>query len=77
MVNSLRNDILIECYDAVYSGHMGISKILKLVERNFWWPNLRNNIKSYVNSCDVCQHSKASTTRIAGLLQPLEIPEKN
>jgi hypothetical protein len=29
-----------------------------------------------VNTCDVCQRSKASTTRIAGLLQPLEIQEK-
>ena len=76
MVNSLCNDILIECHDVVYNGHMGISKTLKLVERNFWWPNLRNNVKSYVNSCDVCQSSKASTTRIVGLLQFLEIPEK-
>ena len=71
MVDSLHNDILIECHDVVYNEHTDISKTLKLVERNFWWPNLRNNVKSYVNSCDVCQHSKASTTRIAGLLQPL------
>ena len=76
MVDSLCNDILIECYDVVYSGHMDISKTLKLVKKNSWWPNLRNNVKSYVNSCDVCEHSKASTTRIASLLQPLEIPEK-
>ena len=27
-----------------------------------------------MNSCNVCQHSKASTIRITGLLQPLEIP---
>ena len=76
MVDSFHNDILSECHDALYSGHMDISKTLKLVERNFWWPNLRNNVKSYVNSCDVCQCSKASTTRIVGLLQPLEIREK-
>ena len=35
MVDSLCNDILIECHDVVYSGHMGISKALKLIERNF------------------------------------------
>ena len=29
-----------------------------------------------MNKCNVCQYSKASTTRIADLLQPLEILEK-
>ena len=38
MVESLCNDIFIECHDTVYSRHMAISKTLKLVERNFWWP---------------------------------------
>ncbi len=75
-VGSLRKDILFECHDAFYSGHMGITKTLKQVETNFWWPKLRDDVKTYVNTCDVCQRSKASTTRIAGLLQPLEIPEK-
>lgn len=75
-VDSLCEDILMECHDAFYSGHMGITKTLKQVETRFWWPSLRDDVKKYVNSCDVCQRSKASTTKIAGLLQPLEIPEK-
>jgi hypothetical protein len=29
-----------------------------------------------VNKCDICQHSKASTIKIAWLLQPLELPDK-
>ena len=75
-VGSLRKDILFEFHDAFYSGHMGITKTLKQVETNFWWPKLRDDVKTYVNTCDVCQRSKASTTRIAGLLQPLKILEK-
>jgi hypothetical protein len=49
---------------------------LKQVETRFWWPSLRDDVKIYVNSYDVCQRSKASITRIACLLQALEIPEK-
>ena len=30
----------------------------------------------YVKTCDVCQRDKASSQRKAGLLQPLEIPER-
>jgi hypothetical protein len=60
-----------------YNGHMGITKTLKQIETNFWWPKLRDDVKTYVNTCDVCQRSKASATRIARLLQPLEIPKRS
>jgi hypothetical protein len=56
-VESLYEDILMECHDAFYSGHMGITKTLNQVETRFWWPSLRNDIKKYLNSCDACQCS--------------------
>ena len=62
-VGSLRKNILFECHDIFYSGHMDIMKTLKQVETNFWWPKWRDDIKTYVNICDVCQRSKTSTTR--------------
>ena len=69
-------DIIIECHDVFYSGYMGIMKTLKQVETDFWWPKFRDDVKSYVNICDVYQRSKASSTRIAGLLQRLNFFEK-
>ena len=74
-MGSLRKNIHFECHDVCCNGHMGITKTLKQVETNFWWPKLRYDVKTYVNTYDVCQRSKASTTRIVGLLQPLEILE--
>ena len=65
VVGFLRKNILIECHDIFYSGHMDITKTLKQVETNFWWPKLRDDVKTYVNTCDVCQCSKASTIRMA------------
>ena len=70
-VGSLR-----ECHYVFYSEHMGITKTLKQVETNFWWLKLREDDKTYVNTCDVCQRRKTYTTRMVGLLQPLEIPER-
>ena len=49
---------------------MDITKILTQVETNFWWPKLRDDVKTNVNTCDVYQHNKASTTRMARFLQP-------
>ena len=55
---------------------MGISKTLEEIQTCFWWPKMNDDVIKYVNSCDVCQHSKALTTQPGGLLQPFEIPEK-
>ena len=75
-VGSLRKDTLFEYRNALYSRHMGITKNLKQIETNFWWQELRDDVKTYVNTCDVCQCSRASTTRMARLLQSLKIPER-
>ena len=52
----LRNDVLFECHNAFCNGHVGIMKTLKQVETNFWWPKLRNDVKTYVNTCDICRN---------------------
>ena len=57
-MGSLRKNILFECHDVFYSGHMGITKTLKHVETNLWWPKFGDDVKTYVNTCPVCQHSK-------------------
>lgn len=74
-VDSLYRDLLIGCHNAIYNGHMAITETLKQVETNFLRPKLKNDVKNYVNICNVCQCSKASTTRMADLLQSLEILE--
>ncbi|KAJ9515045.1 hypothetical protein QJQ45_012570 [Haematococcus lacustris] len=73
--SELRNHILHEMHDAVYSGHVGISKTLERVSRVFWWNTMRADVRYYVSTCDACQRDKASTLKPGGLLNPLSIPE--
>jgi hypothetical protein len=40
----------------------------------FWWEKMREDIAEYVARRDTCQRAKAKHQRLAGLLQPLEIP---
>ncbi|KAJ9527854.1 hypothetical protein QJQ45_005500 [Haematococcus lacustris] len=73
--SELRNHILHEMHDAVYSGHVGISKTLERVSRVFWWNTMRADVRYYVSTCDACQRDKASSLRPGGLLNPLSIPD--
>ncbi|GFX59230.1 transposon Tf2-6 polyprotein [Trichonephila clavipes] len=38
--------------------HLGITAFTKLVTQRFVWPNIRRDIKAWVNSCRPCQRSK-------------------
>ncbi|KAJ9507410.1 hypothetical protein QJQ45_006347 [Haematococcus lacustris] len=73
--SELRNHILHEMHDAVYTGHVGISKTLERVSRVFWCNTMRADVRYYVSTCDACQCDKASNLKPGGLLNPLSIPD--
>jgi transposase InsO family protein len=73
-VAELRARIIAEHHDTPLAGHRGISKTTELVQRHFWWKSLRADVLRFVQTCDVCQRSKASRQAPAGLLRPLPVP---
>ena len=75
-IGEIRDLILNECHDSRYAGHLGMKKTEELVQRDFFWPTLHQDVTSYVQTCEECQRNKASNQRSAGLLQPLEVPSQ-
>ena len=73
---SLRQQILKECHDVPFTGHVGMRKTLELVDRQFHWRGLRGDTIQYVKTCPTCQMMKSDNRAKAGLLQPLEIPSR-
>ena len=71
----LRRHIVQECHDAEWAGHPGQQRTYALIEKTYYWPEMRRDIRGYVKTCLVCQQDKPSTLKPAGLLQPLPIPE--
>ena len=69
-----RELVLNECHDARYAGHLGIKKTTELLQRDFYWPTLAQDVETYVRTCEECQRNKFSNQKPSGLLQPLEIP---
>jgi hypothetical protein len=67
--------LLKEFHETPIGGHAGIIKTLKRLAANFYWTDMRKDVKQFISSCTVCQQTKYPTTKPGGLLQPLPIPE--
>jgi hypothetical protein len=67
--------LLKEFHETPVGGHAGIIKTLKRLAANFYWAEMRGDVKRFIASCVVCQQTKYSTQKPGGLLQPLPIPE--
>ena len=71
----LVRESLFRCaHDAL--GHFGFEKSYAYLRDAYYWPNMRKELSTlYIPSCDDCQRNKATTSRPAGPLHPLPIPE--
>lgn len=56
------NQILHEFHDAPLGGHTGIERMVKRISERYNWPNMKQNIKSYVLKCKDCQKNKILKT---------------
>ena len=57
----LRRDIVSRYHDPPVMGHPGIQKTYELVQREYWWPGLRQFVVGYVKGCADCQTAKVDT----------------
>ena len=61
--------------DSPYSIHPGSTKMYQDLKERYWWYGLKRDVAAHVALCDLCQRVKAEHQRLAGLLQPLKVPE--
>jgi hypothetical protein len=74
-INSLRETILKESHDSIYSIHPGSTKMYQDLKQKYWWYGWKRDVAAHVAMCDVCQRVKAEHQRPTGLLHPLRIPK--
>jgi len=48
---------------------------MDLIKRNYWWPEIKNDVQKYIQRCFKCQQNKVQHMKKAGELHPLKIPE--
>ena len=66
-----RRFIIQRHHDPPIHGHPGISRTTRLVERDYWWPQLRGDVMEYVKGCAECQRNKVNTRPTRAPLAPI------
>ncbi|KAF7663492.1 hypothetical protein LDENG_00209240 [Lucifuga dentata] len=72
---SIRGSLLGYYHDHHTAGHLGVAKTLARLHLRFYWPSMASDIKTYVTSCAVCQLTKPSQRKPAGLMVPI-VPQR-
>lgn len=70
-----RLKLLHEFHSSLQAGHSGYLRTYLRISKNFAWPGMRKEVKSFVVACDQCQRQSYETIHPPGLLQPLPIPD--
>ena len=72
---SLQDQVLENCHNAVTAGHMGIRRTLAGVRTRFYWPGLRRSIQTWIARCTVCASRKPALKRRRGSMQKYLVGE--
>lgn len=67
---------MLEMHATPQGGYSGTERTYMRVRRSFYWKGMRQEVFTFINSCDIFQKNKTETVAIPSLLQPLPIPEK-
>jgi hypothetical protein len=73
---NLRTRVLQLKHDHPTAGHPGQNRMLQLLQLDYTWPNVRTDIKDFVNSCVSCKRNKNPHHKPFGLIQQLPIPPR-
>ena len=42
-------------HDSLIAGHAGVNKMFQVVQQRYYWPQIFEDIRNYVKTCDDCQ----------------------
>ncbi|TYK15071.1 Ty3/gypsy retrotransposon protein [Cucumis melo var. makuwa] len=74
--SSIIPSLLHTFHDSILGGHSGFLRTYKRMSGELFWKGMKEDIKKYVEQCEICQRNKSEATKPAGVLQPLPIPDR-
>ncbi|XP_061205352.1 gypsy retrotransposon integrase-like protein 1 isoform X4 [Neopsephotus bourkii] len=69
-----KKKVLEKCHENAAGTHHGVSRTLALVESNYYWTSVTNDVKQWVYACQYCQVAK-NTTTTAPKTHPIKVKD--
>lgn len=74
-IDESRNMVWKEVHEALYVGHLGVTRMMTYVKLYFWkW--MKGDVARFVARCLECQRVKEEHHNLVGLLYPHDILER-
>jgi len=55
------------------AAHPGRDATLSNIQKDYYWPSLRNNVEEWIRNCDLCQRMKIRPKKKHGFLKPIDV----
>ena len=65
--------VVVELHKRPYSGHPRYQKMITMIRKDLFWPNMKKEVAEYLARCIECQHVKDEHQHPVRLLQPSPI----
>ena len=75
VLSVVQQELCDEAHRSTLNIHPRGNKMYQNVKKHFWWLGMKREIAEYVSRYLTCQQVKVEHQRLAGFLQPLQIPE--
>ncbi|CAG2196067.1 unnamed protein product [Mytilus edulis] len=59
----LQNEIMINCHDTPFSGHIWVAKTKAKMRQNFTWYGIGKDVTSHIKMCQICDRLKQSSRK--------------
>ena len=51
----LKKELIQKCHDTLWVEHLGWQRTYVLIQKGYFWPNMRDDIMQYTKTCLICQ----------------------
>jgi transposase InsO family protein len=75
--SDLRQKVMSALHNSPVGGHSGAPATFSKLRPLFYWPGMRKDVLTHVQSCTVCAQAKPDRVGYPGLLQPLQVPRQS
>lgn len=66
---SMEKNVLFKYHDQL--GHMGVDKVTEVIQKSYWFPNLKAKVKEHIANCLKCIAYSLGSGKVEGFLRPI------